>query len=91
MRIRWSPEAAEDLERIVGRIQQKDRAAAQRVATTIFNGVRSLRAFPNRGRAGRFPGSRELVFSPLPYIAVYRIRGEVIEISRIHHGAQDRP
>jgi plasmid stabilization system protein ParE len=41
-------------------------------------------------------GRRELVFPPLPYIAVYQIRRvsdqeSVIEISRIFHGAQDWP
>jgi plasmid stabilization system protein ParE len=36
-------------------------------------------------------GWRELVFAPLPYIAVYRVRKEAIEIARIFHGAQDWP
>jgi toxin ParE1/3/4 len=36
-------------------------------------------------------GRRELVFSPLPYIVVYRVTGQVVEISRIFHGAQDWP
>jgi plasmid stabilization system protein ParE len=31
------------------------------------------------------------VFAPLPYIAVYRVRENVIEIARIYHGAQDWP
>jgi plasmid stabilization system protein ParE len=32
-----------------------------------------------------------LVFAPLPYIAVYRVREQTVEILRIYHGAQDRP
>ncbi len=28
-------------------------------------------------------GWRELVFAPLPYIAVYRVREEVLEVARI--------
>jgi len=31
------------------------------------------------------------VFAPLPYIAVYRIKDDVIEIVRIYHAAQDWP
>lgn len=46
---------------------------------------------PNRGRIGREDGTRELVISGLPYIAVYRIKGEAIEVLHIYHGAQDRP
>jgi len=30
-----------------------------------------------------------LILGGLPYIAVYRLVGNVIEISRIWHGAQD--
>jgi plasmid stabilization system protein ParE len=36
-------------------------------------------------------GRRELAFTPLPYIVVYQIKSDVIEISRIFHSAQDWP
>jgi plasmid stabilization system protein ParE len=36
-------------------------------------------------------GWRELVFPPLPYIVVYRVTEEAVEITRIFHGAQDWP
>ena len=39
----------------------------------------------------RISGWRELVFSPLPYIVVYLVTEEAIEITRIFHGAQDWP
>jgi plasmid stabilization system protein ParE len=35
-------------------------------------------------------GARELVFSPLPYIAIYRVRESIIEILHVWHGAQSR-
>ena len=51
-----------------------------------------LELFPERGRLGRITGTRELVFAPLPYIAVYRItEGGVFEILRVYHSAQDWP
>ena len=87
MRIRWSPEAAGDLERIVRRIQKDNPSAAN----TIYEGVTSLKDFPHRGRSGRIEGSRELVLAPLPYIAVYRVKEQSIEVLRIYHAAQDRP
>jgi toxin ParE1/3/4 len=51
-----------------------------------------LTDFPNLGRASsRMEGRRELIFPPLPYIAVYQIKEGTVEISRIFHGAQDWP
>jgi plasmid stabilization system protein ParE len=35
--------------------------------------------------------TRELVFAGLPYIVVYRIQDQDLEILRIYHGAQDWP
>jgi len=59
------------------------------VALTIHQGVGSLPQFPHRGRPGRKLNTRELVFPGLPFLAVYRIRQDVVEINRILHGAQN--
>jgi toxin ParE1/3/4 len=92
MEIRWSAPAVEDLERICAWIERDNPEAARRVAATIYNGISQLRSFPGLGRASsRLNGWRELVFPPLPYIAVYRVREDVIEIARIFHGAQHWP
>ena len=40
------------------------------------------------GRVGRVRGTRELVIAGTPYIAAYRVKGRVILILRILHGAQ---
>jgi plasmid stabilization system protein ParE len=32
-----------------------------------------------------------LTFAPLPYIVVYQVKPDVVEIARIFHGAQDWP
>ena len=57
----------------------------------LYEKIRGLKASPYIGRRGRIEGTRELLFPPLPYIAVYRISGSDIEIWRIYHGAQFRP
>ena len=41
---------------------------------------------PSLGRAGRVPGTRELVVPDTPYLVPYRVRGMRIEILRIFHG-----
>jgi hypothetical protein len=43
------------------------------VAQTIYQGIVRLRKFPNAGRIGLAENTRELIFSPWPYIAVYEI------------------
>jgi toxin ParE1/3/4 len=92
MEIRWSLPAAEDLERICKWIERDNPEAAKQVAVTIYNGIAQLKNLPGVGRAStRISGWRELIFSPLPYIAVYRVKQDTIEIARIYHGAQDWP
>ncbi|MFZ0319629.1 MAG: type II toxin-antitoxin system RelE/ParE family toxin [Candidatus Sulfotelmatobacter sp.] len=89
MEIRWSPLAAEDLERIFQRIAKDNPTAARGVVKTIYDGCAALKEFPHRGRPSRINGRRELVFTP--YIVVYQVKENSVEISRIYHGAQDWP
>jgi toxin ParE1/3/4 len=92
MDVRWSLPAAEDLERICERIGRDNPEAARRVARTIYNGCDRLKDFPNLGRASRrMAGRREMTFASLPYVVVYRVTPNAIEISRIFHGAQNWP
>jgi len=92
MEVRWSIPAAEDLEHICEWIERDNPDAARRVARTIYDECGRLKDFPHLGRVSRrMAGRRELTFAPLPYIAVYQITENAIEISRIFHGAQDWP
>jgi len=92
MDVRWSPEAADDLERITRRIRDDNPQAARELASAIYDGCASLTTFPNRGRAGRLTGTRELLFpSHSSYIAVYRVTAHAVEIARIWHVARERP
>jgi len=91
MHLRWTTPAANDLYAIVEHIQQDNPDAASEVAQAIYDGCDGLIRFPYRGRRGRIDDTRELVFPGLPYIVVYRVRDQVVEIARIYHGAQDWP
>jgi toxin ParE1/3/4 len=90
MDIRWTTEASSNLEQISLRIAEDKPEAALKTVAAIFERIEQLVSFPRRGRIGREKGTRELVLSPLPYIAVYRVRESTIEILHIWHGAQDR-
>jgi toxin ParE1/3/4 len=91
MKIEWSPEAAADFAGIVAYIHKQNLSAADRVAHTMFDSAVSLESFPNRGRPGRVSDTRELVLAPLPFIVVYRVKRNIVEIARVLHGSQRWP
>jgi len=90
VRILWTPAAADDLDQIAGYLKEHHPDYAQSTVRELYETIRSLRDFPQRGRPGRVEGTRELVFAPLPYIAIYRLRNNAIEVLRIWHAATDR-
>jgi toxin ParE1/3/4 len=91
MKIRWSPAATQDLFRIIEYIRRENAPAAQRVGRAIYESVGSLGSFPLRGRNGRVKGTRELAVPSLPFLVIYRVRQEAIEVAGIIHGAQRWP
>lgn len=90
MRIRWTPAAASDLERINAYLRDHHPQYQKPTIRELYNSIIALRDFPHRGRVGRLEGTRELLFLPLPYIAVYRVKDSGIEVLRIYHAAQER-
>lgn len=92
MRIRWTDPAVRDLIQICDYIEQHGSATTARgIALLIYKSIGALAKFPESGRTGRKADTRELVFSGLPYLAIYRIHNEQVEILRILHGAQQWP
>jgi plasmid stabilization system protein ParE len=57
----------------------------------LYERIRASKGAPYVGRPGRVEGTRELVFSPLPHVAVYRVTEQAIEIWRVYHTSQYRP
>ena len=93
MRVRWTTDAADDLERICDYIAEDRPESARRVAQSVIERIGTLETFPNLGRVGRVQGTREIAFPPFPFVAVYEvfeIRDEV-QVLRVLHGAQQWP
>jgi toxin ParE1/3/4 len=91
MQVRWTTAAAGDLENIANFLFEKTPENAARLTREICEAAFALRIYPNRGRAGKKSGTRELVLSSLPYIVVYTVARDVVHIARILHSAQDWP
>ena len=88
----WSPAAIADLTQLRAYIAEDDPAAAQRVALHIVHNIETvLPANPQIGRAGRVPGTRELVVPKTPFVVPYRIANGAIEVLRVYHGARRWP
>jgi toxin ParE1/3/4 len=91
MRIRWTPAAAADLQHISDYLKDHHPRYRQPTMRKLYELVRALRQWPQLGRIGREEGTREILLSPLPYVAVYRVSEQSVEVLRIYHAAQDRP
>ena len=89
MRIRWTSDAVTDLENIVSYLHREHASAAPAVVRTIVDTIAGLTRFPNRGRPGTVPGTRELVMPTLPYIVVYSTTDQAVHLLHIFHAAQD--
>lgn len=91
MRLRWSEDAANDLERITDYLFDRTPERAPQLVREIYEAPAALLTFPYRGRPGKRYGTREFVLPGLSCIAIYQITGDVIHITRILHGAQKWP
>ena len=92
MRIVWAAAAREDMTSLRAYIARDNPAAAGRIALRVIEAVETvLPAHPAAGRPGRVPGTRELVVTGTPFIVPYRLRGGVVEVLRVYHGAQRWP
>lgn len=89
--IDWLTEAQVELKHHVAYIHQHNPRAANRIHAEIIRRVASLEHFPRSGRIGRQPASRELVVAGTPYVVIYAVSGDLIQIMHIVHGAQQWP
>lgn len=91
MIIVWLPVAVQDVIHIRTYIADQDPKSASKVAQRIDQAVSYLATMPNMGRPGRLFGTRELVITGTPFLAVYRVQNNRIEILRVLHGRQPFP
>jgi toxin ParE1/3/4 len=66
-------------------------SAAKKQLDNIKRAVEQLANFPEMDRPGRVYGTRELVIQSTPYIVAYRLKGSIVEILALLHGARRWP
>jgi len=91
MRVRWTPPAAADMQSISDHLKERWPEYRQATMRKLYDKIRALKDAPYVGRPGRVEGTREILFPPMPYVAIYRVTGQTIEIWRIYHTSQERP
>ena len=88
MRIRWLRTALRNLDQHANYIARDDSAAARNAVQRIEAAANRLTEYPSLGRVGRVPLTRELIVGGTPWINVYRVRADVVEVIRVLHAAQ---
>lgn len=86
----WKQTAIADRKRITAHIAKDKPLAAVVFGDLLIEKAAQLDQRPNIGRIGRMKGTRELVVHP-NYLLVYRIVGQVVEVLRVLHAAQQWP
>ena len=87
----WTPVARAAREDAIDYVAQDNPVAALEQLDEINRQSSLLGEHPLMGRVGRVRGTRELVIQGTPYILVYRVRGGVVQILHLLHGAQQWP
>jgi toxin ParE1/3/4 len=93
MYVRWSRRADRQLDEISDYLLERNVEAAKRTYRAIWDQAQRLADYPELGRPGRIPDTRELVIASTPYILLYSVEPDTdtIEIRGVYHGAQRWP
>lgn len=91
MRVKWLRRALRNVEQVSEYIARDNPVAATNTVEKIRLAVARLQDYPHLGRPGRVRGTRELVILNAPYLVVYRLRGEAVEVLRVFHAARRWP
>ncbi|MFM6756635.1 MAG: type II toxin-antitoxin system RelE/ParE family toxin [Dolichospermum sp.] len=91
MQVKWLRRALRNLEQARNYVFQENPTAAQELIIKIQNAANQLQNYPFMGKNGRVEGTRELIISNSPYILIYRVKEESVEVLRILHTSKCYP
>lgn len=91
MRVIWAPRAQRRLQEIVEFIATDRPSAAVHLLGQLVSAARTLAEHPQLGRRGRLRGTRELVVAGTPYLLIYRVSGDTLEVLTVFDGRRRWP
>jgi len=86
----WSPQAIEDRKQIYAYIAEHDQQAADSLDALFRKQANLLLSFPEMGKPGRVPATRELVVHK-HYILVYATTGDTVALLTVLHTSRQYP
>lgn len=90
MKVRWTASARLDRLDIADHIAADSPRAAVRVDTLFSEAAESLAHFPQMGRVGKIPGTRE-IFPHESYRLVYEVEDDTVWILTLIHASRQWP
>ena len=92
MRISYDDRALSDIAKIYRWIAYERPAIAGKVVWRLYASIERLTDFPDIGRPGKDPGTREWIVPKTPYLVVYEVfeSSDELRVLAIFHQAQDR-
>jgi toxin ParE1/3/4 len=89
-RVIWEDEARQDFDAAIAFLEAQSPSAARRIGDRILKAVGLLERFPEIAPPSRHRGLRQLVVSQTPYLVVYRVHEDAVEIRAVVHAGQRR-
>ncbi len=91
LEVRWTKIALADLNSAFEFISNESPPAARKVVKKILDSLEQLKTFPESGKDGRVPGTRELFISTTSFFIVYRVQKNNLEVLAVLHSARKWP
>jgi toxin ParE1/3/4 len=89
MRLRYTPEALVELDRVLADIAEHSPQGASRVQAHIKAVIDLLLRHPNAGQLTSLKPMRRIIATPYPYLVFYEPLDDEIIIIGVRHGARD--
>lgn len=91
MNVFWSDASVGHLKEALRYIESESTPGADSIRRRILRTALRVGQMPNSGRIGRVEGTREAVVPGSPYIVVYQVSAQSVEIVGIWHAARSWP
>ncbi|MCL2146768.1 MAG: type II toxin-antitoxin system RelE/ParE family toxin [Synergistaceae bacterium] len=91
MQIRYTRLAVSDLSKAYDYIEADSPQNAREVIRRIGKSIETIATYPLLGKQGRVAKTREFFVTGTPYIIIYRVKEDVLQILSILHTSRKYP